>query len=249
MRGVCGDNALCQPVLHKPRCSCPECHTGTPEISCQPDPKCEATHPHPSVPILCTSDDNCPSTMACFTGNCRNPCLMSILKCDLNKKCEVRHHKPMCVCKNGFSVSDSGELSCAPDSLECSFNDQCTSNLACIKGKCVSPCSSLTCPVEKICEVINHRPVCLCTKDCNPSLTICLRDNGCPPQQACSNFRCVDPCLNTTCPQDAPCFVEDHKPVCKFCPAGFSSDQKYGCLKGKLPTNEVKLQTKLFNFK
>lgn len=240
MRGACGDNALCQPVHHKPRCSCPECHTGAPEISCQPDPKCEATHPHPSVPILCTTDANCPSTMACFTGNCRNPCLMAIIKCDVNKKCEVRRHKPMCVCKNGFSVNDSGELSCAPDDSECSFDDQCTSNLSCIKGKCVNPCSSLTCPVEKICEVINHKPVCLCTKDCNPSLSICLSDKGCPPQQACFNFQCVDPCLNTTCLQDAPCFVEDHKPVCKFCPAGFSSDPKYGCRKGNFPPMKSK---------
>lgn len=239
MRGACGDNALCQPVMHKPRCSCPECHTGTPEISCRPDPKCEERPELPSVPIPCSSNSDCPSTMACFTDNCRNPCLMSTLKCDVNKKCEVRNHKPMCVCKNGFSVSESGELSCAPDNLECSFDDQCSSNLACIKGKCESPCSSLLCPVEKVCEVINHRPICLCTKDCNPSLSICLRDNGCPPQQACSNYRCVDPCQNTTCPQDAPCFVEDHKPVCKFCPAGFSTDPKYGCLKGKSP--KVKL--------
>lgn len=235
VRGACGENALCHPVLHNVRCSCPECHTGSPEISCLPDPKCEVTHPHLSDPIACGSNSDCPFTMSCLSDRCQNPCLSGTIKCDINKKCEVRRHRAMCVCKNGFSLSETGELSCAPNDLECSFNDQCTSNLACVKGKCVSPCTSKTCPEKKTCAVMNHRPVCLCTKDCNPSLSICLRDNGCPPQLACANYRCVNPCVNTTCPQEAPCFVEDHKPVCKFCPSGFSPDTKYGCLKGKNP--------------
>jgi hypothetical protein len=43
----------------------------------------------------------------------------------------------------------------------------------------------------------------------------------------------MDPCVNVTCTDDAPCFVEEHRPVCKFCPPGFDTDSKYGCLKGK----------------
>lgn len=234
VRGACGDNALCQPVLHKPRCSCPECYIGTPQISCQVDPKCERTHPRPSAPVVgCSSESDCPLSLSCIANECRNPCATSTLICDVNKKCEVRNHRPMCVCKSGFSVSETGELRCAPDNFECNFDDQCASNLACIKGKCLSPCSTSPCPSDKSCDVLDHRAVCICTRDCNPSLSICLRDNGCPPQLACHNYRCINPCLNASCPQDAPCFVEDHKPVCKFCPPGFVSDHKYGCLKGK----------------
>lgn len=154
--------------------------------------------------------------------------------CEPNKKCQVREHRPTCVCKYGFSLSDTGELRCAPERLECRENNDCASNSACKNGLCTNPCNMAVCSNNRTCLTLDHRPVCVCTKDCNPSVFICLRDNGCPAHLACMNFQCVDPCLNASCPQDAPCFVEDHKPVCKFCPLGFIADHKYGCLKGKI---------------
>ncbi|KAJ8890120.1 hypothetical protein PR048_009627 [Dryococelus australis] len=239
LRGACGTNALCRPVLHKPRCSCPQCYVGMPHEVCTPEPKCEKTVPRPNQPVTgCMHDDDCADHLACnrATKDCQDPCrAMLSFACDANKKCEVRRHKPMCVCKSGFVVNDMGELTCAPEHSDCSHNQECASNLACIEKKCQNPCTALhkpPCSADKTCDVLDHKPVCICTRDCNPTLSICLRDNGCLDHLACRGYRCIDPCSNVTCTDDAPCYVEEHKPVCKFCPTGYVTDSKYGCLKG-----------------
>lgn len=236
IRGVCGENALCQPLKHKPTCSCPQCYIGDPHKFCSvdPDPKCRSVPPLETEPRECLNSSDCSDKLACSNNKCIDPCLLKTTQCDKYKKCDVRNHQPVCVCKSGFIVNELGELSCAPDKIECHSDSECASNLACIQGRCQSPCSLSLCPANKTCAVLNHLPVCLCIEDCHPSVSICLRDNGCPPHLACFNFKCIDPCGNTTCPQNAPCIVEDHKPVCKFCPKGYIPDKKYGCLKGKI---------------
>lgn len=240
LRGACGLNALCRTVLHRPRCSCPQCHTGMANKECRPDPKCLETQPRPISPeVSCIVDEECPGNMACNaqSGECYNPCSNPGFKCKQNKKCEVHHHRATCVCKNGFIVNEHGEIACAPDTIECKEDKECSSNTACIEGRCQNPCTAsrkAPCPKDKACEVLNHQPVCICMTNCNPSLSICLRDSGCPSNQACRAFKCIDPCEPANCPDDSPCYVEDHKPICKFCPPGFFSDSKYGCLKGKI---------------
>ena len=248
LRDSCGENALCRTVLHRPRCSCPQCYIGRPNIACQPDPKCEPPGPITTQPTVgCETDEDCADNLACNRemGDCQDPCRTSpVFVCGANKKCEVNRHRPMCVCKNGFVVNNAGELTCAPDHIECNRNEECASNLACIDKRCQNPCTASRvspCSADKTCEVLDHHPMCICTRDCNPSLSICLRDNGCPPQLACRGYRCMDPCVNVTCTDDAPCFVEEHKPVCKFCPPGFVTDSKYGCLKGKQSIDPVYL--------
>lgn len=238
LRGACGINALCRVVLHKPRCSCPQCYIGMPHTACHPDLKCDRLSPRPAPNIDCSHDSDCPESLSCHsqTGECRDPCLSSQYSCEVNKRCQVRNHRPMCVCKHGFVVNELGELTCAPDTLTCARDFDCPSNAACVNGKCQNPCNvrkKKPCPDDKTCDVLDHRPVCICTQNCNPSLSICLRDSGCSPDLACRNYRCVDPCRNSTCPADAPCYVEEHKPICKFCPPGFVPDTKYGCMKGK----------------
>lgn len=208
--------------------------------ACIPDEKCLATQPRPMLDeAACIVDEECPGNMACNSksGECYNPCTNPSFKCKQNKKCEVHNHRAKCVCKNGFTVNEHGELACAPDLLECNLDKQCSSDKACIEGRCQNPCTAskkAPCPKDKSCEVLNHQPICICMKDCSPSLSICLRDNGCPRNQACRVFKCVDPCKTASCPADTPCYVEDHKPICKFCPPGFISDAKFGCLKGKI---------------
>lgn len=243
MRDACGANALCRTVLHRPRCSCPNCYLGRPDVECRPDPKCDAqSTPRPNDPSAldstCKADSDCHQTLRCDNnGQCTDPCTTLSFTCDGNKKCEARNHRPVCVCKSGFIVNEYGELICAPDKRECVRNDECSSNLACTEGRCLSPCvenerRGITCPTNKTCQVLNHKPQCVCMKECNPSTSICLRDNGCPPDMACHNYQCVDPCSTAKCADGSPCFVEDHKPVCRFCPSGFVSDAKYGCQKG-----------------
>lgn len=192
-------------------------------------------------------DDDCPHNLACnrVAGECQDPCTLGSTGCEANKRCEVRAHRPVCVCKSGFVVSETGELTCAPGRSHCTSDDQCASNAACIVGSCQNPCiSNNPCPETKTCEVLDHRPVCICTQDCNPALFICLRDRGCPPELACQGYQCVNPCLNFTCPDATPCYVEEHKPVCKFCPPGFAVDAKHGCVKGNCENKNYLLRNR-----
>lgn len=242
MRGACGENALCQTVLHRPRCTCPNCYVGRPHIECTPDPNCAAqTTPRPNVvPVrACREDSDCHQTLHCDTnGQCTDPCENPTYVCEGNKRCETRRHRPVCVCKAGFIVNEYGELICAPETRECHRDDECASNKGCIEGRCVNPCAENArrgrpCPSDKQCQVVDRKAVCVCMKDCHPSLSICLRDTGCPSDKACRNYQCVNPCDQATCAANSPCYVEDHKPICKFCPPGFVADARNGCLKGK----------------
>lgn len=241
IRDVCGKNALCKTVLHRPRCSCPHCHVGRPETLCVPDPNCEeSTSIRPRIPddLQCQTHNDCHDNLACSqSGKCIDPC--AGIYCEETKKCVVNRHNPVCVCKFGFVVNENGELTCAIERKECSTDDDCEAIMACYGGKCKNPCISSTsdqasvCPSNKTCTVINHKPSCICLEDCAPTISICLRDNGCPEGLACRNYQCINPCTTAICAEDSPCYVEDHKPVCKFCPQGFIKDYKNGCLKGK----------------
>lgn len=252
MRGACGLNALCKTVFHRPRCSCPNCYIGRPDLECRPDPKCESqSTPRPNDPsgldYRCKTDKDCHQALRCDrNGQCTDPCQHPTFVCDGNKKCEARNHRPVCVCKSGFIVNEYGELICAPDKRECLRNDECASNLACVSGHCINPCTEnerrgMPCPQNKTCQVLDHTAQCICMEDCSPSLSICLRDAGCPPDQSCVNYQCVDPCKSAKCADGSPCFAENHKPICKFCPSGFVADARYGCQKGKhIPTYQAK---------
>ena len=242
-RAACGDNALCSVVLHKPRCECPQCHVGKPHVSCRLDPACAA----PTSPVIeekeepssgCKKDTDCSATAACNrnTGQCIDPC--GSLFCESNKKCIVAGHKPTCQCKHSLVINHEGSLTCPDREVECRQHADCPSNQACSEaGRCRSPCdasdpSATTCPKGKQCQVLDHKAVCMCVEGCNPSVSICLKDRGCPPGQACIGYQCRNPCEEKKCPNGTPCEVEDHKAVCKFCPPGFTTDPNYGCIKG-----------------
>lgn len=233
VRGVCGEDALCTPIMHRAHCYCPQCYIGNPRSTCQLDPDCKLTADHNST-ITCSENKLCPSKLTCDleTKTCHNPCL-GYQNCKRNQKCEVRNHKPVCVCRNGFALNEIGELTCAPENAECTRDEQCPSNAACRQTKCVNPCLTSKvqlCAKGKQCEVVEHRATCVCVEDCHPSVSICLSDNGCPHNLACNRFQCKDPCIGAC--GEAPCSVEDHHPVCKFCPNGFIHDKKHGCIKG-----------------
>merc|ERR1711974_241907 len=42
LRGACGNNAICEVINHRPRCTCPECYTGSPFLRCKLNPSCRS---------------------------------------------------------------------------------------------------------------------------------------------------------------------------------------------------------------
>lgn len=232
LRASCGTNAICTVVLHKPRCECPECFTGRAHVRCKPKPGCRGP---PTVPQIsgkeCGGNEDCSPSYVCEYGTCIDPCTRNHQYCEEAEKCVVQNHEIKCVCKEKLVINVVGELTCpGKDINTCISNDDCPSELACIGGSCQNPCHVSLCPEGKTCQVLNHEALCMCTEGCNPSVSICLKDKGCLPSQACVSFQCVDPCASITCEQNAPCIVENHKAICKFCPENFVADQNYGCL-------------------
>lgn len=236
--GACGVNALCQTVLHRTHCSCPQCYSGVPEIECKRLLNCDLSpiDRGPAGKVICNENVDCDANEACIQHECIDPCA-TLTSCDHPlKKCETRGHKPFCICRFGFYLTELGELTCAPEQMECLTDEECSKSLTCSKGKCQNPCNvdgKSPCQGNKTCAVINHKPICLCMDDCNPSVSVCLRDAGCSPQMICRNYECVDPCVNITCPRDTYCFVDDHVPVCKYCADGSRYHADQGCVRSK----------------
>ena len=56
----------------------------------------------------------------------------------------------------------------------------------------------------------------------------CLTNDDCPFDKACLSQECIDPCLQTSCGQNAQCSVEFHQSRC-FCPQGLQGNPLVRC--------------------
>ena len=233
LRGACGTSAICEVINHRPRCTCPECYTGSPFIRCKAKRNCKPKQPQP--PQRCQTNKDCPNDKYCETnvGMCKSPCGATSV-CPPHEHCVASLHKGSCQCKNKLVINAAGELTCPGRGQDntCTSDDTCPPHLACVNQICQTPCHSAACPPGKNCAVLNHKALCMCASECESSVSICLKDRGCPPDEACINYKCQNPCDKLSCPGNTPCVVEDHQPVCKFCPPGFIADPNYGCLQG-----------------
>lgn len=233
LRAACGINAICKVIHHFPSCECPECYTGRPHHACKLDNQCR--NPIQPSGRECSTNLDCPSTLYCEKGKCQSPCGHTSV-CGVNEKCVAANHQASCQCKSKLVINALGELTCPDKAIGgCRADAECSVEQACISSVCQSPCTLSSCPSGKRCQVVNHQPICMCDKECEPEASICLKDKGCPPNKACVNFQCKDPCDGFSCPNGTPCVIQDHKAVCKFCPPGFEVDPSYGCIKGIEP--------------
>ena len=235
VRGACGKNALCKVIEHRPRCTCPECYMGRPHVHCKISPQCsQPVIGEPEQKRECQVHGDCPQTLFCESGNCISPCGHTAV-CAPNERCVAANHEASCQCKNKLAINSAGELTCPERQSICLSDLECPGHLSCINGLCQSPCHTAACPPGKKCHVLNHVPLCMCEEGCDVSVSLCLKDRGCPIDQACVGFKCQNPCDFHTCANGAPCVVENHVAVCKFCPPGFVVDANYGCLEGRIP--------------
>ncbi len=232
IRGACGVNALCKVIQHRPRCTCPECYMGFPHLKCKINPACKSPGPPPEQKRECQSNADCHDSLYCEAGTCISPCGHTSL-CPANEKCVAAGHQASCQCKAKLAINSAGELTCPDRQSTCRLDTDCPGHLSCLGGVCQTPCNAQSCPPGKKCHVLNHQPLCMCDKGCNVTVSLCLKNKGCPLDQACISYKCQNPCDGLVCDNGAPCVVEDHLPVCKFCPPGFFVDANYGCLEGR----------------
>jgi hypothetical protein len=248
--GTCGIGARCEVINHNPICSCPSGLTGdpflrcyelpppppvplpTPVNPCQPSPcgpnsVCRAVGDQPSCSCIpnytgappncrpeCAVNTDCPSNLACITEKCRDPCPGS---CGFNAECRVQNHIPICTCVAGF-VGDPF-TQCQREEIE--------------QPKVpVDPCNPSPCGANTQCR----DGTCSCLPEyqgdpyrgCRPE---CTMNTDCSPNRACSNLKCIDPCVGT-CGQDAVCDVVNHIPTCS-CPSGYEGDPFTSCRPAK----------------
>ena len=88
-----------------------------------------------------------------------DPCRPS--PCGVNAECRERNQAAACTCLPG--LFGNPYIECKP---ECTINQECASNLACMQNKCRDPCPGV-CGIQATCEVNNHYPIC----KCNPGYT------------------------------------------------------------------------------
>lgn len=92
-----------------------------------------------------------PRAIAETTPKPRDPCNPS--PCGSNAEC-IADGECRCIAE----YQGDPYQGCRP---ECTLNDGCDRDKACLRSKCVNPCIG-TCGNNALCEVINHIPICSC---------------------------------------------------------------------------------------
>ena len=68
----------------------------------------------------------------------------------------------ICECPDGYVTDEkSGCKTLSPLVSGCERDDECADKTACINALCRDPCA---CGSHAVCEIVNHRPVCICEK-------------------------------------------------------------------------------------
>lgn len=180
----CGPNSQCREINGSPSCSCLEGFVGSPPL-CKPECISNSECPNNLACIRQKCKDPCKGicgqnaecrvvthTPNCvclsgFTGDPFTNCVKEIIDqeiinpcspspCGANAVCSHRNKAGSCTCIKDY-IGNPYE-GCRP---ECSINSDCSSNQACVSGKCKDPCPG-SCGQNAICQVINHLPQCTC---------------------------------------------------------------------------------------
>lgn len=120
----CGPNAECYAIRHQSHCRCLPGFEGNAFSGCHP--------------IGCKSNSECPISMACYSGECLNPCVREN-PCANHAECLVSQHFPQCRCDIGYT--GNGRIQCLPlPEPECVEDSNCPSKMVCMDEKCINPC-------------------------------------------------------------------------------------------------------------
>ncbi|XP_047739046.1 uncharacterized protein LOC108675679 isoform X4 [Hyalella azteca] len=232
MLGVCGENADCIHLKHRPVCTCPPGTTGDPLIRCiaVSTDRTEVLPPVPQHPTM-PSDDPINPILGPTTSY---PPPLGVPPTPLPSD-PVFTPPPVPPTPLPISIGCTSTTAVPPIEPECRVNDDCSNELACIELRCQNPCALYdNCASNAECFVNQHRPVCSCPDGYqgNPNVFCFIagcRDNSdCLAQEACINEDCRDPCTLQTCGVNALCRADKRKAVC-YCPEKYSGDPYVLC--------------------
>lgn len=167
IQSLCHPTADCQNTLGGFACTCPAGLVGDPfQGGCR-------------YPDECANHSDCPLSAACEQNRCTNPCQRASEVCGQNAECSVNAHEVLCTCP----ANTRGDPHTLCKIVECTDNNDCSIDLACVENSCVNPCQlEHSCGRNADCTVENHVGICACRPETtgNPLL-------GCVPVQYCSN--------------------------------------------------------------
>ncbi|KAK7075251.1 hypothetical protein SK128_022665 [Halocaridina rubra] len=225
----CSPNAECQVLNRRPECTCPPGHTGNPRVFCHQillEPECR-------------QDPDCPSDEACINDICIDPCLVDN-QCGLKALCRTQQHRPICYCPEAWAGNP--QIECFKP--ECTVDEECPMNKACINQNCVNPCTYLgpACGLNAKCRAVIHRAQCYCPVGMqgNPSIACvavgCTSSYDCADDKACDRLNrvCIPVCETSTCGAQAECKAANHAAMC-VCPPTFTGNPYLQCFQVQEP--------------
>lgn len=143
-----------------------------------------------------------------------NPCIPT--PCGLNSQCRVVGQQAVCSCLPNYI---GRAPNCRP---ECTINQECPGNLACVNERCTDPCPG-SCGFNAQCVVTNHSPHCQCQAGFTGDPF-----NGCNPIPVAPIEEERHPCNPSPCGANAECRERNGAGSCVCIPEYFG-DPYTGC--------------------
>lgn len=203
----CHSTAFCENQPGTFQCQCPEGLIGDPiNVGCRD-------------PNECLTDSDCPSSASCQNARCRSPCERENV-CGRNATCLAQSHNAICTCP----PNSRGDPSIECVYIECSENEDCANEKACMDSKCIDCCSlPNVCGTNARCTAQNHIGVCTCesgtTGDAQlgcVALQYCNTDSQCASGTICTNGICASLCTSVRdCISDQLCIQGVCQPTCR----------------------------------
>ena len=264
----CGSYSNCRVVDGHAVCTCQQNYIGTPP-SCRPECVVSTDCPQNRACIAQRCEDPCTQTCGAgancqvinhnpvctcpdgYTGNplfnCilgeekrpqnlppENPCASSF--CGPNSQCRAIDGVPACSCLPNFIGRPPN---CRP---ECLINEECPGNLACQSERCIDPCPG-SCGVNTMCNVIKHRPICICDegytgdpfRECTPIYTrpTTERPTPCNPSPCGANAVCNERNGVGSCTCISEYFGDPYTGCRPECVTNSDCDRNSACLNNK----------------
>ena len=152
----CGQNALCEAISHRAKCTCASGLQGNPYVAC--------------LPVGCSRDSDCQDREQCDLTNQKCKELCSGNRCATGAECFARNHREICSCIPPLE-GDGGVFCTSPIEAdpepECRLDHDCPPKMACIQERCQNPCQSANpCQQGKLCDVVSShsgRPIVACS--------------------------------------------------------------------------------------